>query len=293
MAKLSPARVLAEVAEAVPADCRESIIIVGSLAAGYHFFRDSTSAFVQTKDVDCLLQPFHTAVETGQSIAQQLLKAGWKQKLAGKQPPVVRLYPPNVDPNFEEAWFVELLSVADPAVDGESKWRQLLLDEGEFTLPTFRFLRVSAYEPALAEGLEIHYARPQMMALANLLSHPEIKPEGMSGQFAGRQIKRSNKDLGRVLAIAYLANLDDYRPWADDWKDALEACFPDDWQWLAGKAGAGLKALLASPNDLDEAHHTCVYGLLNSAPPSFPEFRAAGERLLGDALLRLEEVAVR
>jgi hypothetical protein len=76
-----------------------------------------------------------------------------------------------------------------------------------------------------------------MMALANLLEHPEIKPERMSGLFAGRAIKRSNKDLGRVLAITSLANLNDYRPWAVYWKEALEHCFPNEWRDLASRAG--------------------------------------------------------
>jgi hypothetical protein len=67
-----------------------------------------------------------------------------------------------------------------------------------------------------------------MMALANLLEHPDIKAERMSGLFAGRAIKRSNKDLGRALAMAYLAELDDYRTWGLAWSSALEACFSDE-----------------------------------------------------------------
>jgi hypothetical protein len=43
------------------------------------------------------------------------------------------------------------------------------------------------------------------MALANLLEHPVIGPQTMSTKIGGRTLKRSNKDLGRVLAIARLS----------------------------------------------------------------------------------------
>ncbi len=55
-----------------------------------------------------------------------------------------------------------------------------------------------------------------MMALANMLEHPKIKSDTMSGLLQGRTIKRSNKDLGRVLAIAYLSTGKDV--------DSLEKC---------------------------------------------------------------------
>ena len=129
-----------------------------------------------------------------------------------------------------------------------------------------------------------------MMALANLLEHPEIKPERMSGLFAGRAIKRSNKDLGRVLAITSLANLNDYRPWAVYWKEALEHCFPNEWRDIASRAGSGLRELMRSQDDLEEAHHTCIYGLLASQPPTIDALMAAGERLLGDVVETLEEI---
>ena len=102
----------------------------------------------------------------------------------------------------------------------------------------------------------------------------------MKGLFADRSIKRSNKDLGRVLAIATLANLDDYRPWAILWRHALQTCFPEEWQTLALRVGNGLRALLESPSDLEEAHHTCLNGLLASRPPTLDALQAAGERVL-------------
>lgn len=303
MSQVTPLKVLAEVSAAVPTACRENIVIIGSLAAGYHFFGDDESKAVRTKDVDCVLEPFHAAVGAGQSIARQLLDAGWQRRMQGEhqspgneqtpvdQLPAVRLYPPGADPDSEEAWFIELLTVPGSAGGSDKEWTRLPLAEGHFGLPTFRFLSITAFDPLPAGELGIRYARPEMMALANLLEHPEIKPDRMSGLFAGRGIKRSNKDLGRVLAIATLADLHDYRPWAKAWLEALRACFPGDWRDFAKRAGHGLRELLASETDLEEALHTCLNGLLASQPPTLDALRAAGERMLGDAIETLEDLA--
>jgi hypothetical protein len=45
-----------------------------------------------------------------------------------------------------------------------------------------------------------------------------------------------------------------------------------------------LRQLLASPIDLDEANHTCVNGLLASAPPTAEQLRIVGQRLIQDAI---------
>lgn len=303
MSAISPARVLAEVSAAVPEACRENIVVIGSLAAGYHYFRTDSAKAVRTKDVDCVLEPFHAAVGAGQNIARQLLDAGWRRRMQGdhQEPgtantptaelPAVRLYPPHSDPDSEEGWFIELLTVPESTADKGRQWTRLPLAEGHFGLPTFRFISITAFDALPAEDLGIRYARPEMMALANLLEHPKIGPERMSGMFAGRAIKRSNKDLGRVLAIANLADLDDYRPWATSWKNALETCFPNEWRVLAHRVGDGLRELLASPTNFEEAHHTCLNGLLASQPPTLDAIRAAGDRMLGDAVETLEEIA--
>lgn len=52
--RVLPEEVLAEVAEAVPEEVLENIIIIGSLAAAYWLLEDGG---VRTKDVDCVLSP--------------------------------------------------------------------------------------------------------------------------------------------------------------------------------------------------------------------------------------------
>jgi len=135
MSQISPSKVLAEVAAAVPPACRENVVIIGSLAVGYHFFQNDESKAVRTKDVDCVLEPFHAAVGAGQTITRQLLDAGWQRMLTGAHQdpgnaetpadelPAVRLYPPGVDAESEEAWFIELLTVPESAEESETNGR--------------------------------------------------------------------------------------------------------------------------------------------------------------------------
>ena len=136
----------------------------------------------------------------------------------------------------------------------------------------------------------------KMMALANLLHHPAVGAQTMSGLIGGRRIKRSNKDLGRVLALALLAERkheDSLQNWAPLWADALQTRFPARWRELALQAGQGLRPLLTQDHeeDFDEALHTCAYGLLASLPPSAMLLRTVGERLIVDAIEPLEKLA--
>jgi len=260
---ITPAKVLAQVAQAIPEDLRADIIIVGSLAASYHLLKDSAQS-VRTKDVDGMVSPHASAVASATRMTDRLLAGGWQPQaspdydLPGTSQTqedrlaVVRLRPPGV-----AAWFLELLgappTVAPTATAPGRTSRRMQTAGGHFALPSFAYLGLTQFEPTMSEfGLRI--ALPEMMALANLLHHPRIGDEVMSQLFANRTIKRSNKDLGRVVALAYLADrLDEnaLESWPPRWSQALKQMAPDQAEQLLVAAPDGLKALLASPQDVE------------------------------------------
>ena len=193
-------------------------------------------------------------------------------------------------PPSGEGWFVELLTVPESSSDREKRWMRLETSEGHFGLCSFGYLSLAEFEPNTTE-FGIHVARPEMMALANLLEHPTIKPDLMKALIGGKQHKRSHKDLGRVLAIAYLTPDDELEGWAESWERALTSCFPDDWMHAAVRVGAGLRILLNDPDQVLEAHATCVAGLWADSPPTADQLRLVGLRLLQDAIDPLERRA--
>ena len=120
-----------------------------------------------------------------------------------------------------------------------------------------------------------------MMALGNLLENPKIKPNFVSGSdFQGREIKRSNKDLGRVLSIARLSPSEKWEKWPDAWEIACKECFPNEWQTLIKSAGSGLRELLTSEQDFQEAFYTCINSVLSSRGDTSEQLKITGERLL-------------
>jgi hypothetical protein len=136
------------------------------------------------------------------------------------------------------------------------------------------------------EGLE--YASPSAMALANLLAHPELGQQRMSEHVGGRSILRSAKDLGRVLALAWLEGREGTAEWVADWRRMLQGCFPSKWRILAKGVGLGLRLLLDSPVVLEEARITTEVGLLNRLNVTAEMLRVTGERLLVDVISNLE-----
>ncbi|HKW30577.1 MAG TPA: hypothetical protein VJT54_14675 [Verrucomicrobiae bacterium] len=299
---ISPGAVLKQIAAAIPPDFRQNIIIVGSLAAGYHFFGDNPRLQVRTKDVDCLISPRIKAIPAGQAVADRLFAEHWQLRTEGSwgkpgdaqtpenRLPVVRLHPPG-----SQDWFIELLTVPESENDLDRKDLRLVTTKGHFSLCSFRFLSLVEFEPG-ATPFGIAIARPETMALANLLHHPVIGKETMSGLIAGRRIKRSNKDLGRVLALARLTEgkrEDSLLEWPKIWAAALQSRFPSHWRELAPRVGAGLRQLLRPENeaDLEEARHTCENGLLAFQAPSLKLLEITGQRLLQDAVEPLEKIS--
>lgn len=298
---ISPSTVLKQVAAAIPEDFRRNIIIIGSLAAGYYFFADNPKLQVRTKDVDCLLAPRIQAIPAGQTVTNRLFAEKWRLRTEGEwdkagdastpvgELPVVRLYPPG-----STEWFIELLTVPESESDLDRKDIRLVTSQGHFSLCSFGFLSLAEFKP-VATPFGIAIARPETMALANLLHHPNIGFQTMSSLIAGRSIKRSNKDLGRVLALARLAEAreeDSLQNWPALWMSALQNRFPTIWRELVPKVGSGLRELLRPENeaDLEEALHTCENGLLVSQAPTLKLLEVTGQRLIQDAIEPLEQM---
>ena len=301
MDSLAPGAVLKQVAQALPAACREQVIIIGSLAAAYHFFGTDTSRELRTKDVDCMLVPHAKAVAAARDVAELLLAAKWTLRTADpkwakagtadqadEDLPLVRLNPPE-----NNAWFIELMGVPAESNDGlpVKAYERLTTSIGDFALCSFGFLGLAEWKPNNTP-FGIRTASPEMMALANLLHHPKISPETMSGGgFGSNPVKRSNKDLGRVLALAHLTQPDELETWSVRWMEALKTKYPSRVRALAFAAGSGLRQLLLSEDDLDQATLTCNLGLLSSMDVSREMLIGTGKRVLAEVIEPLEDAA--
>ncbi|MBA4281676.1 hypothetical protein [Ralstonia sp.] len=77
--------------------------------------------------------------------------------------------------------------------------------------------------------------------------------------------------------------------WAGNMASALREKFPSQAPELAARAGNGLRDLLASPEDLDQALRTCNLGLLAGADVGREEILATGRRVLADVIEPLAE----
>lgn len=295
MTRLDPVRLFRRLAEELPRSLRRHVIVVGSLAAAYQFRAKLTGGAVNTKDADVVIHPAGD-VASCRAMAMRLLDAGWRRKENCTPSPksrpadvlmAIRLYPPE-----HNDYFVELLGVP-PAYQRRKKvWLPVRLPDGWYGVPQFRFMRLAIQGRLRArEGIE--FASPSMLSLSNLLGHERVGPETMSMLYRGRQVRRAAKDLGRVLALAFLAGREGTAKWPREWLRGLKTCFPAGWRRLALAAGRGLRDLLADEVLLEEAWITIDEGLLSGLEVTVEDLRDAGARLEADALAPLREAARR
>jgi len=287
MIQPNPAELFARLAHELPRELHEHLVVVGSLAAAYAFRVQLEHRGVKTKDADLVIHP---AGDIGScaAMAERLRNGGWTQHpdypagnsadVPADQLPAIRLFPPD-----SHDYFVEFLNLPEKGQTEAKKWIPLTVHGGFYGLPSFRFQGLTAYRPLRSEE-GISYAMPATMALANLLSHPTVGTARMSGMIEGREILRSAKDLGRVLALAHLCTRDELEAWLEPWRGALAESFPDTWPDLAKQAGTGLRELLEDATALEEAHHTCRVGLLSGQDVSVDNLRFTGKRIIADLL---------
>ena len=286
MARLDPVDIFNRLSSDIPADLRNSFVIVGSLAAAYEFRKNLQGRAVNTKDADIVVYPAGN-VESAQSMACALLDHGWRrtENCTPKPAPdpsdelwAIRLMPAN-----SNDYFIEFLNVPGEGQTTPKQWIPMKLPDGWYGLPSFMFMGLTLHDKRTsAEGL--YYASPAMMALANLLSHRRITitEKIQSGAFRG--LRRCAKDLGRVLTLAWLAEDCVTTQWGDQWNDAIRACFPVTWLDHTRRAGAGLRELLEDDELMEEAVHTTEIGLLSGKDIDVTALRAVGRRLLADVI---------
>lgn len=275
----------------LPPDVIARVVVVGSLAAACHHAEQLIEGGVKTKDADLVIHPARD-VAPASSIAARLRGLGWRPRSGDRSPgtsqtpaadlPAIRLYPPDHDD-----YFVEILIVPEGEDPGPKPWLRVELDDGWYGVPSFEFLALTMIDRQRSQS-GIEYAHPSMMALANLLSHPVLGTHVMSSTIGGREIHRSSKDLGRVLALARLATREETEAWVERWRFALSSCFPTRQRDLSLRLGRGLRALLADDRRFDEAWHCGNVGLLAGMGVTKVQLRAIAMQLLVDVIEPIE-----
>ena len=287
MNELDPKVLFELIAAHVPSELHDNVLIVGSLAAAYHHRDKLQTHAVNTKDADVVVQPAG-ALQECRAMAIRLLEEGWR-RYPGKCFPqatpdaaadlrAIRLLPPESD-----AYYIELLGLPERGQLERQKWVPVALDDGWYGLPCFRYFAVTGCSPERSdEGL--CYAAPAMMALANLLAHRELGTDTMSEPIGNRTLLRSAKDLGRVLALAWLTGAEGIEQWLAPWRTALSDCFPNEHEELSTHVGDGLRALLENADALDQARHANEVGLLRGKRVGVNGLRAVAQRVLAFAV---------
>lgn len=285
MNTLNPKELFQRIADDIPHSLHQYVFVTGSLAAAYHYDARLKGRGINTKDADLVIHPAGNTTSCG-IMAEKLRGIGWRNhsecypRTTAEPNDVlraIRLWPPG-----SNEYFIEFLNIPEPDQVKPRQWVPLQLEDGWYGLPSFRYIGVTTIgRVASSSGLE--YAHPAMMALANLLSHPQLGTARIeTGEMA--RILRSAKDLGRVLALAWLEGRDGTLAWQESWISAMKECFPKSWPKLARGLGTGLKELLEDMNAMQEAHTTTEIGLLRGQKVTAAMLRITGERLIEDVI---------
>jgi hypothetical protein len=269
---LDAGALLDRIADRIPADLRDNVVVIGSIATAWAFRDLSGTATVATKDIDLLLRPAIQATSTAESIAAQLLSLGWRPVYTGdrspgtpKTPdhelPALRLAPPGED----AGWFVELLGTPQAGQQDRRVWQRFDTHLGAFGLPCFRFMPV-AVDGAAPAACGLRVAEPARMALAHLLEHAE--PDDTPIASLSGNPPRFLKDVGRAVSLWWLASeqsstADD--AWLQQWRDTIEKLYPDQ---QAPQQQAAMQGLNTIRHDLRGAHDLAVRSVL--APHGTP-----------------------
>lgn len=103
--EVDPETLLRTVAENIPADQRDKVVVIGSIATSWAFREFMARGAVMTKDIDAVLRPAKTALVTARSIGEDWIRRGWSPHYPDGQAeathttptdrlPALRLVPP-------------------------------------------------------------------------------------------------------------------------------------------------------------------------------------------------------
>jgi len=290
MNRLDPNAIFEGIANDVPEELHGNLFVTGSLAAAYHYQARLHGRAINTKDADLVVHPAGNVMSC-QEVARRLLEGNWRPTedcypMPAPEPVdrlrAIRLFPPE-----SKAYFIEFLNIPERDQSQPKRWIPMRLSDGWYGLPSFKFLGITSIG-RLRSHVGLEYACPAMMALANLLSHPTVGLSRIeSGAMQG--LLRSAKDLGRVIALAYLAGREEAEAWREPWLDAAKTCFPTQWKQLLSRLGGGLQELIHDESALQEARTTTDIGILNGMHVAAEQLQAIGERLVVDVFEPLQE----
>ena len=286
MSVLDPVQLFFRIANDIPPELRRHLFVTGSLAAAYHFKTRLQQSGVNTKDADVLIHPAGDVASTA-SMARQLLAGRWRRHedcyplgadVPTDQLRIIRLHPPET-----AEYYLEFLGLPEVEQEEQKAWLRVTLADGDYGLPCFRYMRLMSVGRRTTES-GIEYASAATMALANLLSHQELGHARIESDGEMYGFLRSAKDLGRVVALAWLTGSDAGEAWLPEWVAALNECFPVTGAAAAARAGDGLQALLVDRGALDEAYRTTQLSLLKGLGVTPESFAVTAQRLLQDAI---------